>query len=169
MTANKHKNGKKPTAGVEKRSSQWAIQGMHLPDIKYEEDLVVDLAATANDHSAHQAHHKTSSYTEVTTSPPHHPVSAWEQLQGSNPTGTATSLDQNHGSIFDDMIDISEVKSRRFHKKHDRDNEDSLPAWPSLFDTPVTYPTPLEAWQNAPHRHESLAYRLEQPAKRRRQ
>lgn len=163
MTANKQKSGKMRIAGVGKNTSEWAIQGMHLSDITYEENFDVDLEAAANDHSPHQARHT----TKVTTTQHDNTLSGWELLQGSNYAETATSLEQNHGSVFD-MVDISQVKSRRSHRQHEQVNEDSSPVWPPLFDTTITHPTTLDAWENTPHRHESLAYRLEQPAKRQR-
>lgn len=82
---------------------------------------------------------------------------------------TAASAEPNNGSDYDDdMEDIAEVKERKSRRISSTCKASDLsPAFASL-DARVTSPDPLELWMQTSHRHESLAYRLSRPTKKRR-
>jgi hypothetical protein len=149
---------------------EFAIQGITAPEIIYEEDIESDFEAIANDNrynSSPELHSAPSkSNTTITTTTTSHKTVELRQFtsNGIIYADATTSVETNRLSVYD-MVDIADVKkrpSRRIHLGLD-DGE----AFPSLFGGPVTTPTMLESWKHSPESHESLAYRLEQPAKKR--
>jgi len=92
--------------------------------------------------------------------------------------GPATLAKANHGSIYDGIKNESTTKiekgtslDSKNHKPAKRsmshDTEDQSLPKSSQIGEGITSPTPLQSWVEHGHLHEFLAYRLEQPAKRR--
>lgn len=93
-------------------------------------------------------------------------------------TNTAASVKANHGSTFDGTVNESTATIEKAISHKGSCSKRSKRNIAHNFETPSipkssrsseenTGPTPFQIWLRAVHRHESLAYRLEQPAKRR--
>jgi len=157
---------------VKRTSTGWAFQGATVSEIQYDEDIEADFKAVANDSGYFSSPPLEASSRDTPSSS--NPTKKKENVEsrkassvGSLYADTAASVKPNYGSIYD-MIDIADAKKRTRPQVYDDFEEDDSPSWPSLFSDAITAPTPLDLWERSHHRHELLAYRLEQPTKRRR-
>jgi hypothetical protein len=91
-------------------------------------------------------------------------------------TDAAASVKSNHGSTYDGTVNQSTASiekpaprngsgSKRSKRNIAHDLETLSISKSSRSSEDDTGPTPLQTWLRAVHRHESLAYRLEEPAK----
>jgi len=95
-------------------------------------------------------------------------------VSGRFTTDAAASTKASHGSAYDGIGNESIAIVEKFPSSGNPNRKRSKRSISRALDRPsscpshkVTGPTPIQTWLQTHHRHESLAYRLEQPAKRR--
>jgi len=170
----------------EKNANDWQFAGNTYLEIHYEDNFEADISAIAdsNDSGYFSSENVESHSDKITdndklkTSYPQSPGS----LQGdSYSDDVAASAKANHGSIYDGVQNENTAtveKGTSYNgqtlkspkaRLYDDFEELPLPTYSEFSDEFLsTAPTRLQTWVQTPERHESIAYRLEQPAKRRR-
>lgn len=169
----------------EKNANDWPFQGNTYPEIRYEDNFEADISAIAdsNDSGYFSSENVESNNDNITRSDNPKISYPWstDSLQGDSYSGdTAASAKANHLSIYDGVkkentATIEKTASPDGHtlkspraRLHDDFEDLSLPTYSEYSDYFLsTAPTWLQTWVQIPERHESIAYKLEQPAKRR--
>jgi hypothetical protein len=168
-----------------KNADDWLFQGNTTPEIYYEDSFEADISALdeAND-SGYFSSENIESSIDITDDDKSKVSYVWsaDGLEGDHfSTDAAASTKANHGSIYDGVRNESTttlekgtsspgqtLKSPRA-RLYDDFEDLSLPTYSDYSDYILnTAPLTLQKWVQTPERHESIAYRLEQPAKRRR-
>jgi len=168
-----------------KVADDWPFQGNTSSEISYEDNFDADISlleeSSAND-SGYFSGENIEFAADKTADDDQGKFSyLWstDSQQGDEfSTDTSASTKPDHGSTYDSIRNESTVtfekgtsscgQSKKSSKRsiiHDIDSS-STPKY-SVFSGKVTSPTPLQIWVETHERHESIAYRLEQPAKRR--
>lgn len=167
-----------------KNAEDLPFQGNSSLDIHYEDSFEADISALeeANDSGYFSSENVESSVDNITDDDKCKVSYVWsaDGLEGDHfSTDAAASAKANHGSIYDGAKNESTttlgngtslpgqtLKSPRA-RLYDEFEEFPLPTYPDYSDYFLSNaPLTLKKWVQTPERHESIAYRLEQPAKR---
>jgi len=169
-----------------KNADDWPFRGNTTTEIHYEDSFEADIGALeeANDSGYFSSENVESSIDNITDDNKSQVSYVWsaDGLEGDHfSTDAAASAKANHGSTYDGVKNESTTtlektaaspgQTLKSPKARLYDDFDELPP-PTNSDYSdyflSTAPSLLQIWVQTPERHEKIAYRLEQPAKRRR-